>query len=391
MTLDRAFKTSPNHPLRILYLDHNPDYARLIQLKLEAEGIASTLTHVEYPAAFISAIERGGFDLVLADYSPHFFEDPSVLDVALKKSLRLPVILIVSPFHEERAIELLRNGVTDYVLKSQLSTLVPIVLRSLTETARQRERAEQVLKSLRDVHLAMTSTADLPAILRAILEKIEIFLPRAAADVVLLDGKTGKLEPAVCHNIDESQWRSDYESADLSLERMILELNQPWIIRNIHENEGPLRSDFCCQKHLVSYLGTPLTVREKIAGVVSVFTEQEHGFSSEEIGFIETLATYAGSAVWNSRLDCENRRLRQRLSRNKKQIRKLVSSVMHAQDQEAKRMARILPDESGQLLVAVYIRLEEIASSLPAASKEQLKESLKLLDQVEDRLIWSRI
>jgi len=130
----------------------------------------------------------------------------------------------------------------------------------------------------------------------------------------------------------------------------------------------------------------PLTVRGETIGVFSFFTRQEYDFTDKEIDFAETLAAQAGLAVFNSRLSQENRRLSNDLLSGENQIRKLVTGLLTAQDEEAKRIARVLHDESGQLLTAVYISLDQTAKRLPPEKKVQLAKAKELLDQVEDRL-----
>jgi signal transduction histidine kinase len=64
----------------------------------------------------------------------------------------------------------------------------------------------------------------------------------------------------------------------------------------------------------------------------------------------------------------------------------LANGLMQAQDQEARRIAHVLHDESGQLLAMVYISLDELAKSLSGAGKERVEKIKGLLDEVEDRL-----
>jgi two-component system sensor histidine kinase UhpB len=375
-------------PIRILHLEHHPDSAKLAQLRLHAQGVACDLLRVENRADFISALEQGGFDLILAEFPLPEFDGPSALEIAREKWPELPFIFITDAFREETAVKLLQAGATDVVLRPSLSRLAPVVLRAIKEAEerRQRQQADEKLKAIHDIHQAMTSTTDLLGILHTILEKTDNFLPQAAAHIVLLDVITGKIQPSVCRNLDEAGWRAQFESVEQPMERTILESKTRWIIRNIHENTPALNSEFYYQQGFFSYLGVPLTVRGETIGHFSFFTQQEHDFTDKEIDFAETLAAQAGIAVFNSRLSQENRRLSNDLLSDENQIRKLVTGLLTAQDEEAKRIARVLHDESGQLLTAVYISLDQTAKRLPPGKKAQLAKAKELLDQVEDRL-----
>ncbi|MBF8251531.1 MAG: histidine kinase, partial [Deltaproteobacteria bacterium] len=84
--------------------------------------------------------ETCGFDLILADYSLPSFDGLSALEIARGKCPDLPFILISGTLGEELAIESLKSGATDYILKDRLSRLVPAVNRALREIDEKAER-----------------------------------------------------------------------------------------------------------------------------------------------------------------------------------------------------------------------------------------------------------
>ena len=91
-------------------------------------------------AEFVAALEDGGIDLILADYTLPSFDGLSALKLAMNARPDLPFIFVSGSLGEEIAIEALKIGATDYVLKTRLSRLVPSVQRALREA---RERAER--------------------------------------------------------------------------------------------------------------------------------------------------------------------------------------------------------------------------------------------------------
>jgi DNA-binding NtrC family response regulator len=137
-----------SHPLRILSLEDDPNDAELIQETLQGEGLANQLSRVDTQSAFRAALERGGMDLILADYTLPAFDGISALKLALGICPDVPFIFVSGTLGEEVAIEALKMGATDYVLKTRLSRLAPSVLRALraaSETA-ERKRAEKALR-----------------------------------------------------------------------------------------------------------------------------------------------------------------------------------------------------------------------------------------------------
>src|SRR3984893_318278 len=139
---------SMRHPLRILSIEDDPKDAELIQSMLETEDIACEVTRVDTQAALVASLEQGGIDLILADYSLPSFDGISALKFATKACPDVPFIFVSGTLGEEVAIEALKIGATDYVLKTSLSRLVPLVRRALREATQkaERKRAEEALR-----------------------------------------------------------------------------------------------------------------------------------------------------------------------------------------------------------------------------------------------------
>lgn len=128
-------------PGQFLLLEDNPLDAEVIRVTLAEGGVECQLSRVETHAQFVKALETQKFDLILADYSLPNFDGLAALKIARERCLDLPFILVSGSMGEELAIEALKEGATDYVLKQRLERLVPCVQRALREAAVQRECA----------------------------------------------------------------------------------------------------------------------------------------------------------------------------------------------------------------------------------------------------------
>ncbi len=133
--------------LRVLHLEDDPKDAELAQCALEAEGIDHIVVRVDTQPAYLTALESGGFDLILSDFSLPSFDGSSALALARARCPDVPFIFVTGTLGEELAIETLKNGATDYVLKEHLSRLAPAVRRALQEVEERaiRKRAEEQL------------------------------------------------------------------------------------------------------------------------------------------------------------------------------------------------------------------------------------------------------
>jgi PAS domain S-box-containing protein len=136
------------NPLRILSIEDDPKDSKLIQDLLETEDIVCEVTRIDTQAALLASLEQGRFDLILADYSLPSFDGISALKFAIRACPDVPFIFVSGTLGEEVAVEALKIGATDYVLKTRMSRLVPSVLRALAE-ARERAERKQADEKLR--------------------------------------------------------------------------------------------------------------------------------------------------------------------------------------------------------------------------------------------------
>jgi putative nucleotidyltransferase with HDIG domain len=141
---------SENSELRILMLEDEAMDTELIQRELQKGGIhfVSKIVHTE--KAFREEIHRFSPTLILSDFSLPSFDGLSALAIAKKERPHAPFIFVSGTMGEEVAIETLKNGATDYVLKHRLSRLVPSVQRALREMKERTERqhAEEKITKL---------------------------------------------------------------------------------------------------------------------------------------------------------------------------------------------------------------------------------------------------
>src|SRR6266513_1175093 len=130
-----------NSPLRVLHLEDDVRDTELVLATLEGEGIQSELTRVEGEHDFLAALKQGNVDLILADYTLPSFDGLSALRIAQQRAPEVPLIFVSGTLGEDVAIEALKTGATDYVLKTRLARLGPAVTRALGEACEKAERA----------------------------------------------------------------------------------------------------------------------------------------------------------------------------------------------------------------------------------------------------------
>jgi len=127
--------------LKILCLEDTNTDAELIRIKLEASGYKFDFRVVTDKSGFESAVRNENFDLILSDYRLPSYTGVDALHFVRENCSGIPFICVSGTLGEELAVELMKMGASDYVLKDKLFKLVPAVKRALNE-ARERKALE---------------------------------------------------------------------------------------------------------------------------------------------------------------------------------------------------------------------------------------------------------
>jgi PAS domain S-box-containing protein len=134
--------------LRILNLEDNALDAALNGEMLSARWPECELVRVQNREDFMAALEDGGFDIILSDFSMPGFDGLQALALARVERPQVPFLFVSGTIGEDTAIEALKNGATDYILKHRLLRLIPAVDRALREVGEHAEykRAEESMR-----------------------------------------------------------------------------------------------------------------------------------------------------------------------------------------------------------------------------------------------------
>jgi PAS domain S-box-containing protein len=127
-------------PLRALLLEDSEDDAFVLGRHLRLGGYELEFERVETADQFELALDRGGLDIVFADYVVPGYSGLSALKAVQERELDLPFIVVSGKIGEETAVEAMRAGAHDYVMKSNLARLAPAVERELRESHLRQER-----------------------------------------------------------------------------------------------------------------------------------------------------------------------------------------------------------------------------------------------------------
>ena len=149
--------------LRLLIVEDREDDAELLLLELARGGFDVDHERVQTAPAMADALARRAWDLVISDYSMPGFGALQALAVMRESGTELPCVVVSGTIGEESAVEALRNGARDFIVKGKLARLLPAVERELQESrerAARREAERALRESEQQVRLLLDSTGE---------------------------------------------------------------------------------------------------------------------------------------------------------------------------------------------------------------------------------------
>ncbi len=307
--------------LHILHLEDDETDAELTSYALDEAGLQCDWSRVDTWPDFSRALECGGFDLILADYVLPTFDGEEALALARRVCPDVPFLFVSGALGEERAVETLKNGATDYILKNRMERLPIAIERALSESqARiEREKAQASLGFLASASTALGSSLDPETTLATLLELVVPFL----CDFCLIDVINGEnllqLE-AVSHAQSErvAQLRDDFPPDGTHLSNalrlagageslLVEEITDDWL-RRVARSDAHLNAIRALDSG--SYMVVPLQARGRTLGTMTfttLTTDQPtpnagRRYDAHDLALAQNIAGRAAMAIDNARL-----------------------------------------------------------------------------------------
>lgn len=136
-------------PLNVLIIEDSENDALLILRELQRGGYAPFYERVQTAEEMLASLEKQSWDIVLSDYAMPRFNGINALRLLQEKKIDIPFILVSGLIGEETAVEAMKSGASDYIMKNNLLRLVPAIQRELRE-AQIRQDSRQAREALKE-------------------------------------------------------------------------------------------------------------------------------------------------------------------------------------------------------------------------------------------------
>ncbi|MDP2916538.1 MAG: GAF domain-containing protein [Dehalococcoidia bacterium] len=239
-------------------------------------------------------------------------------------------------------------------------------LKDSTEKTKQRTRE---LEGLNAIALTICQSLDLDTILSGSLQRVMELIGMEIGGILLLDDRTKTLAYRVHNGLSDSSVKdSERLKIDHSIEGKVAKSGDPVILDNVSDEQTSVHPMLAAE-NVRAFVCFPLRSKDKIIGVLNLASRKPRNFTAVDRQLLYSIASQISIAI-------ENARLYEEVRDKEKVLTELLKHSISAQEEERKRIARELHDETSQALTTLAIGLETIAKS-PPTEIEQLQVLLK--------------
>jgi response regulator RpfG family c-di-GMP phosphodiesterase len=285
--------------LRILAVEEYEEELDVLIQHLEAGGYRAIAQKVDSPPAFSSALDSQSWDLVLARYPMPSFNGSSALSFIQERGLDVPLILMTDRKSEKGAIQVMKAGAKDYVVKEHLARFLPMVERELRDLQARRDgmRAEKVYAASYKISESASSAENLHELFQSIHQIVGELMP-ANNFYISLHDKTSDLI-TFPYYVDEHDSPPGPNRPGKGLTEYVLRTGKPLLapedVFKKLEADGEVEA---IGSPSVDWLGVPLKAEEEIIGVLVVQSyTQGVNFDEEDLNILCFVSTQVAMAI----------------------------------------------------------------------------------------------
>ncbi|HEX2998287.1 MAG TPA: HD domain-containing phosphohydrolase [Anaerolineales bacterium] len=284
--------------MRILIIEDSKEDAHLILREIQRGGYEVESERVETAQAMQAALTRQGWDLIICDFSLPQFNAPKALELLKKSGYDLPFIIVSGTIGEESAVNALKAGAHDFIIKGNFARLLPAIERELKEAdvRRERRQRERELEAIAVVSAELRTAKTLDELLARLLDQALALVEGESGSIWLYDQAKDLIEIKI-----QRGWSDEYIGSSLKpgegIPGLALKLGQTISAREFC-------SDLQIPKEIRSQIPKeiggaciPLHTEENTIGVMLINVTLPREFTIEEIRILNALTEIGGNSI----------------------------------------------------------------------------------------------
>jgi len=245
-----------------------------------------------------------------------------------------------------------------YPLTDKQGNTIAIV-ESRRDVTAERELETQILRrhhqllALNHISSAVSGLHDLDTILKTAMDNVLELVNSDIGGILLFDEETNTLTYRVQRGLSAKYVEETHISLGESIAGQAAKNGEPIIVEDITKDPRITRPDIVLAEGLRGFVSIPLKAKDKVTGVMNIASHMVNRFASDDVSLLKSIGDYLGTAI-------EQARLYDRLAQAGERYRALLQHALTAQEQERKRIARELHDETSQAITSLTLSLQAI-------------------------------
>ena len=331
--------------LKLLLVEDNEDDAHLILHELKQHGYEIEFERVETANNFLSALIRQTWDAILCDYSLPTFGAPEAISIIQSGGYDLPFIIISGTIGEESAVECLKAGAHDFIIKGSLARLIPAIERELKDAQNRREhhQREQELEAIATISMTLRKANTLNAMLSQLLDQTLELIKTDIGSIWLYDKSTDTINLSIQRGLDVQNLITSFQLGE-DIPGLVVKTGERIISYEYHTDPRISQEN---RNRIPKGIGgacIPLYSDTQAVGVIFINVRLPREISHSEESMLNALAEIGGNAIHRMYL----------LEQTLKQVERLKSL----------RTIDLAISSSLNLRISLKIVLEQITSQL---------------------------
>jgi signal transduction histidine kinase len=237
------------------------------------------------------------------------------------------------------------------------------------------------LLALSRVSAAVSGLRDLDAILEVVLDTVLEIMDGSVGGILLLDEQSHKLSYRVYRGLSAKYAEEMHLGLGEGIAGRVAQTGKSVLLEDISTDRRAAWRDLISTEGLKAFMSVPLRAKDTVLGVLNVASRSPHHFTRDDMHLLHAIGDQVGVAI-------EQAELYERLRKGRERYQRLAQHILVAQEQERKRVARELHDETSQTLSGLALSLQALVEVAETSGKldnsfvEQLKKAQSLAVQI---------